>query len=735
MVKPAFFSHSLSCTFLVALLSLSGAIFSVPVAAQTHTDKAEKETQLPEVVVAEKKDAKKTAKDGSADSGYRNTSTSIGPLGSAPLLDTPYSITVTSGEQIENREVHTEFDALVTNPSVSNLMVPNGYSSLSRVMVRGFTAADAGDLRDGLVDRSFTFVPLENVERIEVLNGVSAFLNGFSAAGGTINYVSKQPSLVPLANLSYGDYGGGINYLHLDLGGAVPYTNKKLATRLNAYREDGDTYIHDGSQWRTLVAGSASYVIHPRATLTADSYFQDYSVKSLQTYINAASSNWTSSKINVPDASMFNPEKQYGQSFTYNRSRKTLVGLGFNSKLNRNLSLRTAYRYAKMWRNYSYVDATLTDNSGNYTELYDTTPRQNETAHADYALIDGSYDTRKVHHDLTFGLTNYFYHYTRGTDVTKQLGKSNIASPVVYANPKLVVGSMNTLQDQPERNIVLGDRIRVNAHISALVGLNFANLKQEAWGTSTAISTAHYSQHAFTPSAALIYKPVATVSTYFSYMQGLVAGGTAPTSAANANRILGPSVNDQYEVGSKAELSRAQLTLALFRINAVNEYTDPRDNVYKKDGVEVHKGVEFTSTGRLSNNLTVTGGFMLMHARIERARNNPTISNKIPLNVPEQQARTFFEYRVPRLLSLIPSFGVNYSGRRPVDSTNLHFMDGSVIFDTGLRYEPKLYGHKATFALNIANAGDKNYWTYYRSGDGLLLGEPRVVSFSLKTSW
>jgi iron complex outermembrane receptor protein len=281
----------------------------------------------------------------------------------------------------------------------------------------------------------------------------------------------------------------------------------------------------------------------------------------------------------------------------------------------------------------------------------------------------------------------------------------------------------------------VGDRIHLNAHLSALAGLTYAGLKQEAWGTTAAISTAHYSQHAFTPSAGLIYKPLNYISTYFSYMQGLTAGGTAPSTAANANQILGPSVDNQYEIGSKAELPRAQLTAALFRIHAVNEYTDPRDNVYKKDGVEIHQGIEFSGTGKVTNRLTAVGGLMLMRARIEQARNNTSIQGKIPLNVPEQQARAYLEYRIPGISQLTPSFGVNYSGRRPVDSTNAIFFDGATIFDTGLRYQPAIYGHKATLNLNIANAGDKRYWTYYRSGDGLLLGEPFTVSFSVKMEW
>ncbi len=112
-----------------------------------------------------------------------------------PLQDTPYSINVTSGDLIENRAAHTEGDALMTNPSVSVSVAPNAANaSLSRVYIRGFNASDQNELRDGFDDRSFTIPPIENVQRIEVLNGLSGFLYGFTNPGGTINYVTKQPT-------------------------------------------------------------------------------------------------------------------------------------------------------------------------------------------------------------------------------------------------------------------------------------------------------------------------------------------------------------------------------------------------------------------------------------------------------------------------------------------------------------------------------------------------------------
>jgi iron complex outermembrane recepter protein len=260
-------------------------------------------------------------------------------------------------------------------------------------------------------------------------------------------------------------------------------------------------------------------------------------------------------------------------------------------------------------------------------------------------------------------------------------------------------------------------------------------LKQTASGTGTAISTSNFTQDKFTPSFALMYKPVPFVSTYFSYMQGLIAGGTAPSKALNVNQILPPSVSEQYEVGAKASLGGMDLTVALFRIDKINEYTDPGDSIYKQDGREVHQGVEVTASGKIINRLTLVGGFTLMDAKVERARNNQALEGKTPVNVPEAQAKIYMEYELPFIPHLTATAGGNYFGRRPVDALNTTYFPEAITCDAGLRYQPSIYGHKTTLNLNVTNLFDKRYWSYYRSGDGLLLGEPRLFAFSAKVEW
>lgn len=707
----------------LAFSLLISFFFPITHAATESSSDEQNSVLLKEVKVKGVAEDKKN--EGKASSGYRYKKASVGPLGNIPLKETPYSVNVTSGEQIGNRSAHTASDALKTNPTVATLMEPNGYSSLSRVMIRGFTAADQSELRDGMVDRSFTFPPLENVDRIEVLNGVSGFLYGFSAMGGSVNYVSKQPTNERLTNLSTGTYGGGINYLHADAGGPMD-DNGVIKYRTNIYRENGSTYIDGGNQQRTLLSGVITTNLNEKNKVTFDYWHQDYYVNSLQTYINV---NPTKG-IYVPDASKFKASRQYGQSWSYNQSTKDLVGIGFQSDISQHFALRTGYRYGDMWRQYNYVGATLTDNNGHYTETNTASPRQNEQTYSSYALVDSNFETGALVHQVTTGYTGTQYDYTRGVDVKTTLGSSNINNPTFYSDPDATLGGTTTIQGQTMTNFVLGDRIVLPHGFSTLLGITHAELEQYSRGVSTLSSTAStsYKQSKNTPSAALLYTPWDPVTTYVSYMEGLNAGGTAPSTASNANEMLAPSASKQYEVGAKSHLGAVDLNTALFRINKINEYTDPTDNIYKQDGRQQHQGLEITLTGKATDNLVLSGGTTWLDAKIVDAKNNTRIEGKRPVNVPEYQSRLFSEYTLPadRRFTLIG--GMNYYGKRPVDDLNTDYIDSATTFDTGVRFSKKPF----SVNFNVSNVFDKSYWSYYRSGDGLSLGAPRMFSLTGK---
>ncbi|MFZ2642371.1 MAG: TonB-dependent receptor [Verrucomicrobiia bacterium] len=675
---------------------------------------------LPEVIVT-------ASPEGSAKSGYRSESAELGPMGGMSLKDTPYSLNVTPGELIENRNAHNPTDALKTNPTVAPLMSSSGYSSMSRVMVRGFTAGDQSDLRDGMTDRSFTLPPVEDIERIEVLNGLSGFLYGFSAVGGTVNYVTKQPTATPRTSVSMGQYNKGILFGQVDSSG--PIGNDKLTYRLTGYGENGDTYIDGGRQSRWLASGALRYRVCDDTYLKFNFYQQGLETKGIQPYFDISGIGYA-----VPSA--LDPTKQYGQSWTYDSSQKGVYDLALDSRINDILSVRAAYRYGVMSREYRWIGARfLNANNGTYSEREWETPKQDEEEDAAYALFDARFDTWGIEHNVTFGYTHWGFTFWRGADVSKLLGNSSIYSPASYdvsTSCAGQTGDMNTIT----HNFLVGDRIVFDPSWSLLTGVNYAQTVTETFGSYYAASKPEVSGDSLTPTVGLVYKPHPDVSTYVSYMQGLEQGGTASSTAKNAGQVLDPAVSDQYEVGAKATLwKRLDLSAALFRIDKVNQYLDTGDNVYKQDGREVHQGVELLATGKITDCLTIVGGWTWMQASIDKAA-NPATEGAVPVNVPKQQARLYLEYDIPKV-PWIPgvitlSTGVNYYGERPVDIPNAHYIPDTTLLDAGLRYRPN---DRLVFTANVTNFLDTHYWSYYRSGstgDGLWLGDPRLISFSLK---
>ncbi len=683
--------------------------------------------------------------EGSAASGYRNTTGAAGPLGRIPLQDTPYSLNVTSGELIENRSAHTEGNALMTNPSVSVSVAPNAPSaSLSRVYIRGFNASDQNELRDGLVDRSFTIPPIENVERIEVLNGLSGFLYGFTNPGGAINYVTKQPVPDTHTELQTGFYGGGIGFVQADINTPLDEA-KRWLLRVNLYDEDGSTYVQGSNQKRDLVSGVLSYRAAPGTVVKLDFSHQDFNLHGQQVSSTPYTSN---GRVIVPNA--FDASKQYGQDWTYTKSQKDLIGASVDSQLSDMFTLRAAYRFGTMWREYAQITDAFTANPGEYSERYIVTPRQTEVTNSGYALIDAKFATFDFANKLTFGYTGTAFTYQRGLDNAGTgpttgyvLGLSTVGDPAQFAVPTQIVVNPNadvTTQWQNQNNYVIGDNIVFDRHWSAIAGVSYAQNFVRTWGVTGnyTLGASNTTDSALTPGVSLLFKPVPSVTTYVTYMQGLAAGVAAPTTSSgltivNAGQVLPASISDQWETGVKTTLGRVDISAALFYIDKINAVAQPltaSTAVYAYDGREIHEGLEVTGTGKVTDDLTFTGGFVAMRAAVE---NSPQYNGKIPVNVPEVQARGYFEY-APWSPNLIFSFGTNYDGRRPADSANTGFIAGSVRYDAGVRYITEEFGPKITTSLNVLNLLDEHYWLNCTSGS-LFLGESRTVALTVRVGF
>jgi catecholate siderophore receptor len=126
------------------------------------------------------------------------------PKATAPLLDTPQTITVISNQTIRQQNLLTLRDALQTIPGITFGAGEGGGGFGDSINLRGYSANN--DItQDGVRDSAqYSRTDPFNVQQIEVYNGSNSAYSGSGSVGGTINLVSKTPQAKNLTVLEAG---------------------------------------------------------------------------------------------------------------------------------------------------------------------------------------------------------------------------------------------------------------------------------------------------------------------------------------------------------------------------------------------------------------------------------------------------------------------------------------------------------------------------------------------------
>lgn len=175
--------------FVSSLLGLL-IITSLASAEEIMKKEKEEETQLEEIVVT----ATRTEKQ---------------------VEESPVAVSVITSKDIEKSTARTVDEALKYTPGLfqwqrSGLVEPHPF-----IHMRGFTGSSRNlSLMDGLPigDAAYSttywhVVPLENIERIEVVRGPFSALYGGGAMGGVVNIITKTPMKREFSSsVSYGTY-------------------------------------------------------------------------------------------------------------------------------------------------------------------------------------------------------------------------------------------------------------------------------------------------------------------------------------------------------------------------------------------------------------------------------------------------------------------------------------------------------------------------------------------------
>ena len=197
----------------------------------------------------------------------------VNPKNTAPLVDTPQTITIISDQTIKKQNLLTLRDVLSTVPGITFGAGEGGGGYGDSINLRGYSANN--DItQDGVRDSAqYSRTDPFNMQQVEVYNGANSVYNGSGSVGGTINLVSKAPQP---QNLTIAEAGIGTD----DYYRATLDTNQRVSdfvgVRLNAMYHRNDMPGRDVERFKRWgVAPSVTLGIDGPTSLTLSYFHQE----------------------------------------------------------------------------------------------------------------------------------------------------------------------------------------------------------------------------------------------------------------------------------------------------------------------------------------------------------------------------------------------------------------------------------------------------------------------------
>ncbi|VVE45555.1 Ferrichrome receptor FcuA [Pandoraea eparura] len=649
-----------------------------------------------------------------------------GALGSRSQLDTPFSTTVVSQEQLEQRQPAKLGDVFSTDAAVTD--GSNAFDAWAGyIYVRGMPIDwQSGFKLDGMPVMTYgVTMPYEQFDRVELLKGLSGFMYGFVAPGGVVNYVTKKPTDERIASVDVGFHSEGIWREHVDLGGRAG-PNDMFGARLNYTHEEGRTYS-DGNLNRDTVSLALDARLTPDLTWNFGAMYQDRRATGTTPSLSTAAfqGHQLPGPINVSSANL-------QTQATHLNTITQFYTTGLQYQVNPDWKVSANFAYNKSTRDRNEATLYLLNGAGDFRGLNDLGDEIN-TFHAWQVTAEGKVRTGPLAHQLTFGYASqyqtndYAYLYSPVT-ANAYVPFSTYSGNLYQGASYQFFGDGSTLQAQrssaiEQRSVFASDTVQITDRLSVLGGVRFTNYDQtNAQGIST-----YSTNGVFTPTLAVMYKLAANTTAYASYVEALEAGEVVGTTYANAGAVLNPFKSRQYEVGVKTEQATWSTTAALFRIERGAVYTNSA-NARVSDGQSIYQGMELAGSVKLGPRWTLGASAMALDSWY--ARTNGFDGNRVG-GAPRFVLSGNIEYKVPYVPGLSVGGDIRYNGRTALNPQNSLSVSGYTLINLGATYRTRVAGKDVTLRAAVSNLTNRKYWEY-QYDNYIKPADPRMISLNAK---
>jgi catecholate siderophore receptor len=549
---------------------------------------------------------------------------SASPKFTAPLLDTPKSVTVITQELIQQRGADTLLEVLRTTPGISLGAGEGGNPIGDRPFIRGFDALTDTYI-DGIRDTGALGRESFNLEQIEITKGPSSAYGGRGTTGGSLNLVSKTAKA---ENFNAGSVTLGTDLTKRATADISRIIDNNIAFRINAMAHDGEVAGRDDVEVQRFgLAPTITFGLNKPTRVTLSYYH-------LQT-------------DDIPDyGHPFDPrtgkpvevdrDNFYGLT---SRDFKETVYDGVTAQiehdLNNGATLRNTTRYS-----YSENDYVVTKPNASLAQvLAGQMSRESRGRNADTSSVANVTDV--TGETEIGGLKNS---YVAGLELSREYTKNRgyTLNPATLTGVSLynpnpgdpyngTVGPSSSFAHTrtDTQAVYVLDTIELTKQWLLNLGLRYDRYKSQATtGTSALESDSDFLNY----QAGVVYKPAPNGSIYVSYSTsstppGFGAGqGGTDANLSLTNQDLEPEENVSYELGAKWDVlnNRLSLTGAIFRIEKTNaRVTD--GGVTTNIGEQRVDGFEVGLSGNLTPAWKIFGGYTFLKA--ELVDDGPTATN------------------------------------------------------------------------------------------------------------
>ena len=484
-------------------------------------------------------------------------------------------VTVISKDQIEKSAGRTLTELLNTQ---SGLFVNGANGTLGtnqELYFRGATTGKTLVVIDGIpvydasqINNSFdlTSIPLQQIERIEILKGGQSTIWGSDAVAGVIQIFLKKEAkrlISPSFSYSYGTYKtsrivAGLSGTIADLGYSFNWNRIKSKGFSSAYDSAGNKGFDNDGFEENNIQTSLSYKISNKITAKAFGNFNTYT--------------------NGLDGGAFKDDKDYNAKNRNNMGGVTLLYKGKTY----NLTLQGSYQQAKRTFVNDSTDVSsiyATYEKGNYEGKTYTVEAYGNKQLCKYVNLVGGVQYLSQNSDQYYSSAGSFPYSTA-------LGKDSAKTNQTSAYSSLLIGDIKGF------NLEIGGRI--NHH--------------SIYGNNATFT--------FNPS----YKVDESSTIFFNVSSAYKAPSLYQLYSEYGNRSLKPETSNTYEIGLQTSTPNKQLYLRVVGFmrditNLITFYTDASFNSYyinqdkQNDyGFEVESNVKLGKIGKWTNNFSFVDG-------------------------------------------------------------------------------------------------------------------------------